>query len=338
MLSSCRRRLFRCVLLLVFVGVIAGCAGERPYQTGYNHRTVSDTELGFERVAVRAGPKTAVETVRLQVTQLRKKQRRYYRKYRKRRDYRGSWTTRETMKGKSEPAPRVQVALSSVSRGMEAEFLDDRDRTNFVGVVRVRSRLKHPFRVFADAPLASVVRHPAITKWDIPKSSRERKSYRLRTNRKSGKRRSYRSSHDTYDVRPMLKKLARHVHAEKTAIVRIIPANIDSRYPFSGASITLSPQWSVDVDHRKWLMKHLKQHEFLSLATKYFPWFVREKTLRKSIRNGAAFRVVPGLYKITVSHPRYYYVEKTLELGRGREEVKVLMSELGTKHRVKIVN
>ncbi len=338
MLPNYRRQITKCALLLVSVVVIAACSGERPYRTGYNHRTVSDTELGFERVAVRVNPKTAVETVRLQVTQLRKKQRRSYRKYRKRRDSYGSWTTRETRKGENRPASRVQVVLSSVSKGLSVDFLNNRDRTNSDGVVRVRSRLKHSFRVFADAPLASVVRHPYITKRDIPKSTRERESFRLRTKSNSAKRRTYRSSHDTYDVRPMLRKLVRLVHADKTVVVRIVPANIDSRYPFSRASITLSPQRGVDVDQRKWLRKHLKDDEHLSLATRNFPWFVQKKALKTSSRNGAVFRVVPGPYKITIAHPKYYYLEKTMELGRGRREVRVLMSELGTKHRVRIVN
>lgn len=338
MLSNCRRQITKCALLLVFAGVIAACAGERPYRTGYKYRTVSDTEYGFERVAVRVGPKTRVESIRLQATQLRKKQRRRYRKYRKRRDRLGSWTTRETLKGKKSPASRVQVVLSSVSKGLSAEFLDNKGRTNSDGMVRVRSRLNQPLRVFADAPLVSVIRHPAIKKPDIPKSSRKRESFRLKMKRKSARSRTYQFSHDTYDVRRMLKKIARLVHADKTVEVRIIPANIDSHYPFKGSVISLSPQKSIGVDPRKWLRKHLKYDEFLSYAIKNIPWFVRRKTSRRSSQYGSVFRVVPGPYKITISHPKYYYFEKTMELGGDQRKMKVLMSELGRKRRIKIVN
>ena len=336
MFSNRRRLLTDSLLLVVVMGVLAACAGERPYRTGYNYRTVTDTEYGFERVALRVGLQTAVETVRLKATHLRRKQRRRYRKYRKRRDFLGSWWTRETRKGRSEPAPRVRVVLSSVSRGISAEFVNNRDRTDSDGMVEVRTRLKQPFRVFADASLASVIRHPAINGLDVPKSYRKRESFRLKTERKSRKGRTYRSSHDTFDIRSVLRKLARRVHADRTVDVRIIPANIDSRYPFGGASISLSPLGSVEVDPGKWLRKHLEHDEFLSYATRKFPWFVRRKTSRTSSRNGAVFRVVPGPYRITIMHPRYYYLEKTLELDRG--EVKVLMSELGTRHRVRIVD
>ena len=343
----------KCALLLVLVGAIAACSSrERPYRSGYQHRTVSGSELGFKRVSVKLDPMTAVETVRLEEIPLEVRQRRYYRKYRKRRDHYGKWRTRERrQKGKEKPASGIQVALSSVSGGLSAKFAGNRGgtgvTTNSDGVVVIRSTLKHAFTVFADAPLESVIRHPAILDLDIPESARKREWYRLTAGQKpsgsGGQSRStgnftYKSTHATYDIRPVLRRIARLVHADKTAVVRIVPANIDSRYPFNNASITLSPQGSVEVDPRNWLRKHLKHNEHLSYAARHFPGFVRKKASRHSGRNGATFRVAPGPHLITVTHPGYFYFEKTIELSRSRKEVMVLMSALGTKHRVKIIH
>ena len=336
----------RFVLSVVLVSVVAACGGERPYRTGYEHRTVSDTEFEYKRIAAKVEPQIAVETVELQAIRIHREQRRSYRKYRKRRDSYGSWSTRKTRKGASSPASGIRVALSSASKGLSAEFVDNGNdkvaTTNADGLVSVRSKLNGTFKVFTDAPIQSVVSHPEIVRSSPPKSSREREWFQLTTEqRSSGSRKksksTYRSRQGTYDIRPILKKVARLVHAEKTVTIRIIPANIDSRSPFRNASITLTPLRSVEVEPRQWLRKHLKLGEHLTYAAHHFPAFVRKEAARTSGRNGAVFRVVPGPYTVTVTHPKYYYLEKVVGLGRGQPEVTVLMSELGTKHRVEIV-
>ena len=328
----------RCVFALATCLVLAACGGEGPIDSGYQHRTVSAQEFGFQKHAAKVGPKTVVETVRLQVTALERNQRRYYRKYKSRRNRYGSWSTRKTVKGNKSTAPNVRLALASVSKGLSAGFVDGNARTDSDGLVSVRTELKHPFMIFVNAPLNEIVRHPDIAKPVMSRSGRTREWFQLKATIKSAKKRTYKSFQNTYDIRPTLQRVARVVHSEKTVAVRIVPANIDSRFPFDKAKITLAPLRGVVVDPRKWLKKHLRDDRHLSYATEHFPGFVRKQSVGTSGRNGAVFRVAPGPYKITISHPKYYYLEKTIGLGRAQHEVKVLMSELGTKHRVKIIN
>ena len=346
----CHRSLFNSnyTSLLICSFLLAACgSSERPIESGYQHRTISGEEFGFKRHAAKIAPRTSMETVRLEATVLKRQQRRYYRKYKKRCNRYGSWSTRKTVKGDKTPAPNVRLAVTSVSKGLSAGFVDRKARTDSDGLVSVRADLKHPFRVFADAPLNTVIRHPDIAQPDISSSGRQKEWFQLTADPKSSrsgkkaklaKKRAYKSFQYTYDVRPTLKKVARIVHAEKTVAIRIIPANIDSRFPFDKASITLAPLQGVAVDPRKWLKKYLRYNEHLSYASEHFPGFVKWKSVKTSGRNGAVFRVAPGPYKIIISHPKYYYLEKTVGLSRAQKEVKILMSELGTKHRVKIIN
>lgn len=328
----------RCVSALATCLVLAACGGERPIDSGYQHRTVSGQEFGFQKHAAKINPKTVVETVRLQVTTLERKQRRYYRKYKSRRNRYGSWSTRKTVKGERSSAPNVRLALASVSKGLSAGFVGGNASTDSDGLVSVRTELKHPFMIFVSAPLNEIVRHPDIAKPVMPRSGRKREWFQLTATVKSAKKRAYKSFQRTYDIRPTLKKVARVVHADRTVAIRIVPANIDSRFPFGRARITLAPLRSVVVDPRKWLKAHVRDDRHLSYATEHFPGFVRKESVKTSGQNGVVFRVAPGPYKITISHPKYYFLEKTIGLGRTQKEVKILMSELGTKHRVKIIN
>ena len=318
--------------------MLAACGTpERAIDSGYQNRTISGTEFGLQRHGAEVSPRTAVDAVRVDVTVLKRQQRRYYRTYRNRGRRYGSWNTRKTVKGKKTPAPNVRLYLTSVSKGLTAGFVDGKDRTNSDGLVFVRSKLKDPFKVFADAPLEAVIRHPAIAKPELRRSDRKREWFQLKADRKSAKKRLYRLRRYSYDIRPTLKKVARQVHAEKTIDVRIVPANIDSRYPVGRARITLSSLKSVDTHPSDWLKKYLKYNEYLSYASEHFPSFVKRNWVKESGPGGAVFRVAPGPHKITISHPKYYFLEKTIGLSRAQTEVRILMSELGTKHRVKIL-
>lgn len=347
--------ILKCVLLSIFLAAISGCGsfGEKPYATGHDRRTVDGADLGYERVSLKATPREIVETIRLRVTPLRLEQRRRYMKYRKRRDFYGRWRTQETRKGETEVASGVPVALSSVYGSLDAKFLGGANATDSDGLVRIRATMRAPFRVFADARLTSVVRHKAsivrfreIHERNMRKSRRGRTGYRLtaggggfgRGKWRGVKKRTYESSHATLDVRPLLDLLAMAVREKKTVGVRVVPANFDSRFPVSGASVSLTPAGGVPLDPRKWLRKYVSHAAYLSYAAKRFPRFVRKKTVRTSGRNGAFFRVAPGAYRIEVIHPKYYYLDKVVELGGRRPEIKVLVSELGTKHRVKIIS
>lgn len=127
------------------------------------------------------------------------------------------------------------------------------------------------------------------------------------------------------------RKVAKKVHEDKIKSVRINPINIDSRVDIEGSSITVSgsPPSNVDI-----LKPYFSDKELLAVAAKSFPDYMLNS---QSIRGSGVFYLYPGKYFLKIKNKNYYYLEEELTVTRT-DRINIMMSELGTKHRVRIIN
>ncbi|WP_421716131.1 hypothetical protein [Arcobacter arenosus] len=114
--------------------------------------------------------------------------------------------------------------------------------------------------------------------------------------------------------------------------VNIVVEDIDTRYELKNPDIIIQgrPPKLSDI-----LKPYFKNKEYLNIAIEKFPDFVNgEKT-------GSSFTTFPLYigwnYNLIVKHPLYNYLEKKIKIMPNTKKITVRMSELGSKHRVKIV-
>jgi hypothetical protein len=134
-----------------------------------------------------------------------------------------------------------------------------------------------------------------------------------------------------YDLRSVAKAISRDVHNSKIKSIRMIPTDIDSRVSFGSSNITISGR---PPSAREILSPYFNEPSLLSTAVMEFPEYLITEGSAYGTGN---FLVYPGTYQITIKNKKYYYLEKKLSVTKS-SSFDVLMSELGTKHRVRIVD
>ena len=246
-----------------------------------------------------------------------------YRDFTKRRN----WKTVETIEGQWHPVPNTKIEIE-MGQNMDAKLLNN-GITDSNGIVGLKYRSGNPFIYFGSSKSNDYgINHPSNqTAQELAVNKNTDNMYfRIKYNNAKLRRGIY-----TKDIRERIKYVAKTIYNEEIKKITIVPTNIDSMYPFAGSDIFIignSPSPS------KILSPYFKNKSHLSYAVSVFPNYVR--TEAKDHGTGR-FNVYPGNYKVKIRNPKYYYLEKNLSI-KNSNNIDILMSELGTKHRVRIVN
>ena len=129
-------------------------------------------------------------------------------------------------------------------------------------------------------------------------------------------------------------KISNYVYEKYFTNIKIIPANIDSRFPFDNSVISIK-YITKYPNIKKLLSKYFKDDKLLNKAVDYFPSISPQKSQGTESTNFILYK--KGKYKLSIRNKKYYFFEKNINLKHERNKMTVYMSELGTKHRVKFI-
>jgi hypothetical protein len=231
------------------------------------------------------------------------------------------WRSTGTTKGRWKKSDSARISVAS-----SPSFLKVYDRAGSGGKSRIKLSITERYKFFPT--ISENIDRVGIMHETVPsviRSTTKRGIVSLKVRREKF------DVHFRYvDLTDVAREIAENIHQEKIHSIEIVPVNIDSRVAFGGSKIQISGE---PPSAEAILRPYFKNKFLLGKAVGHFPDYVNSTDADYGT---GSFHVYPGSYSVTIKNKNYYFVEKDLLISSDGK-IEILMSELGTKHRVRIV-
>ena len=123
-----------------------------------------------------------------------------------------------------------------------------------------------------------------------------------------------------------------HIKRNHFKNVHVNTLNIDSHYPFHGSKVTFEGN---PPSKRQIVSRYVKHPVLFDEVMRRFNFSYVDGS---ACCGQSQMLYFPGRYTIKVVHPSYHFTTQSINVNANSGNFDIFMSELGTKHRVKIVD
>jgi len=331
------------VIVTILITTFIGCGSKIKYKNGTNTYTYAKYYYKIKRVNYIQDKKGKSREIILQLLSKKiittEKRDYYYNPKKPSIQYdRGSYYGAKTTYGDWEPLKNKRVSIDVLSNYFNIDSLSNLvtdsegkikikvnvvyDNIYFAGVKENLKSLKLNKKLFSDKYSSEEDEDGIIIKY---KDEKYTQKFVIIDTDKSKDR-------IAQELERSIEDKVNQIYAKKFNSVNISVEDIDTRYELKNPDITIQGK---PPKIRNILKPFFKNKKHLDIAVNKFPTVVNGE---KKGSNYTSFPLyIGGTYKVMIKHPLYNYLEKKIKIKPKTKKITIRMAELGTKHRVKIV-